>query len=149
MNNFLTIFLDKIVLNNDTIVMLEKWNYYKQSMESSPDDIKYKAGKNARKDLRTANACKYYLDRDCELVEGVWGRDCATSRNSTMTKSNILTYKGYIGEITFDRDAKIFYGETLFRAICLALVPGRTPVCRTCRPISQSKSQRLGRRASG
>ncbi len=30
-----------------------------------------------------------------------------------MSKSNILTYKGYIGEITFDKDAKIFYGRVI------------------------------------
>ncbi len=30
-----------------------------------------------------------------------------------MTKSNTLTYKGYIGEIAFDRDAKIFYGRVI------------------------------------
>lgn len=30
-----------------------------------------------------------------------------------MSKSNILTYKGYIGEIVFDKDAKIFYGRVI------------------------------------
>lgn len=26
-----------------------------------------------------------------------------------MTHANMFTYKGYIGEITFDKDAKLFY----------------------------------------
>lgn len=30
-----------------------------------------------------------------------------------MTKANILTYKGYISEITFDTEAKLFYGRVI------------------------------------
>lgn len=30
-----------------------------------------------------------------------------------MKKSNILTYKGYIGEVTFDSEAKVFYGRVV------------------------------------
>lgn len=30
-----------------------------------------------------------------------------------MTHTNILTYKGYIGEMTFDKDAKLFYGHII------------------------------------
>lgn len=30
-----------------------------------------------------------------------------------MSKPNILTYKGYIGEVCFDKDAKVFYGRII------------------------------------
>ncbi len=30
-----------------------------------------------------------------------------------MAYVNILTYKNYIGEITFDKDAKLFYGRVI------------------------------------
>ena len=30
-----------------------------------------------------------------------------------MSKPNILTYKGYVGEISFDKDAKVFYGRVI------------------------------------
>jgi predicted HicB family RNase H-like nuclease len=30
-----------------------------------------------------------------------------------MTQTNILTYKGYLGEITFDKEAKLFYGRVI------------------------------------
>jgi predicted HicB family RNase H-like nuclease len=30
-----------------------------------------------------------------------------------MNKSNILTYKGYLGEVSFDNEAKIFYGHVI------------------------------------
>jgi predicted HicB family RNase H-like nuclease len=30
-----------------------------------------------------------------------------------MKKSNILTHKGYIGEVSFDNEAKIFYGHVI------------------------------------
>ena len=30
-----------------------------------------------------------------------------------MKKTNVLTYKGYIGEITFDTEAKLFYGRVI------------------------------------
>jgi predicted HicB family RNase H-like nuclease len=30
-----------------------------------------------------------------------------------MSKSNILAYKGYFGEVSFDNDAKVFYGRVI------------------------------------
>ncbi len=30
-----------------------------------------------------------------------------------MSKSNILVYKGYLGEVTFDNEAKVFYGRVI------------------------------------
>jgi predicted HicB family RNase H-like nuclease len=30
-----------------------------------------------------------------------------------MTHKDMLTYKGYLGEITFDKDAKLFYGRVI------------------------------------
>ncbi|SLM32452.1 HicB family protein [Desulfamplus magnetovallimortis] len=30
-----------------------------------------------------------------------------------MSKTNLITYKGYIGEISFDKDSKIFYGHVV------------------------------------
>ncbi len=30
-----------------------------------------------------------------------------------MSKLNILAYKGYFGEVSFDSDAKVFYGRVI------------------------------------
>jgi predicted HicB family RNase H-like nuclease len=36
-----------------------------------------------------------------------------TGWNYAMTKTNLLSYKGYIGEVDFDSEAKVFYGRVI------------------------------------